>query len=118
MSGGRRRGHALLLVMTVLIALGVGAGVVLQRLGAEASSRRDEEARIQLRWLARTALLRAERGDFRVDVPQGRAHVRVRIAEGVTVAEASLPGFGVARAKALPAGLEERYEREVRATGP
>jgi hypothetical protein len=104
--------------LTVLLALGVGAGVVLQRLGTEASSRRHEEARIQLRWLARTALLRGERGDFRIEVPQGRVYVRVRVADGVTFAEASLPGFGVARARDLPAGLEERYEREVRPAAP
>lgn len=107
----RRRGHALLLVMTVFLALGVGAGVVLQRLDTEAASRRHEEARSQLRWLARTAALRGERGDFHLEVAQGRARVRVRVDAGGTVAEASMPGYGVARARNLSTGLEERYER-------
>ena len=74
----RRRGHALVLMMVVLAALGVSLGVFMDRVTMDLSKRKADEIRTQAIWLARSALDSRQRGVMRVNTDHGEAVVHTR----------------------------------------
>ena len=73
-----RRGNTLMLLMLALAALAIGGGLVASRMNAANEGRRDDEARTQALWLARSALDAGLSGTRLVETAAGRATVRVQ----------------------------------------
>ena len=114
-----QRGHALsLLLITMAVLLALGA-MVSNHFAAEAAGRRDDDRRTQLIWLARSVAAAAQPGERQVDAAGLCAHVRVRsrvTPDGrVVEAEASMAGFGTARATASlgPDGRPRAWQEQL-----
>ena len=118
----RETGHALLMLMVVLVLLGSVAGAVAIRLEIENASALHAQAREQTLWLARSC---AARGiPLRYDIPVEGRTARVAVTVAVSggdrrvSASAVLPGAGTARVNALlradgtPRRWQESFEPE------
>jgi hypothetical protein len=101
----------LLLVMLAVTALAVGGGLVYARLNATHPSRRDDEARTQALWLARSALDAGVQGSREVDSAAGKATVKVQAAGAERWVEVDLGAVSV-RVEAAPWREEVRTRRD------
>ena len=88
-----RRGHTLLLVMLVLAAFGALGLSLASRQSIGTQSRRQDGARRQALWLARSALQHQVRGDRRLGTQFGRGEVKVESKGPQRVATATVGGF-------------------------
>ena len=112
MKASTRRGHALALLLASMAAVGSLWAIVVTRLGVEVEGRRDEDARLEALWLARSAAVAGGPVDRTVALSRGPARLRVvRVERGGVVATVDYGG-GRAEVTAWPGGSwEERYAR-------
>lgn len=105
-----QRGHVLLLVTVVLLAMSAAGLRLAMRTSMELDDRPREEVRLQAQWLARSAVHSGVLGSLDVQTPVGPAQVVVsRQGPGLT-ARVDLQG---ARATVSSAPWEERYTAAV-----
>src|SRR5690606_36272107 len=110
------RGHALGLMMALLVALAVTGGLVGNRLLASREQRPDQQTRVELLWLTRSAALKAAPGVRRLALPSGRTTVKVSRAGAATLATAERRGHTAQvrlerDARGHPLRWEEQYQR-------
>ena len=102
----KQRGHVLLLITMVLLAMTAAGLRLAMRTSARLDDRPAEEVRLQALWLARSAVDAGALGTFDVSTAAGAAHVEVSRRGPVVVARVQLEG---AEAVATSAPWEERY---------
>jgi hypothetical protein len=112
------RGHALLLLLAVGMAVLTVGVLVNQRIDGDLEAARSDEQRLQALWLARSAVAHLRPGDREVAVHGGKAKVRVTPGAGrVVEATVVLPDGSTARVQAqlgpdgVAASWQERFER-------
>lgn len=116
----RSRGHAMMLVMAMLIAVSALLAVAWARVQAENESAPRDDQRIQALWLARSAARSGFTGSLQVDLGRAKARLTSRSAQGPSgrsiIAEVAVPA-GIARVEAVlgkdgrPASWRESFER-------
>ncbi len=118
----QERGAVLAAVLFLIAVCSVAAGVVWLRLSVDESVQRSRDARMELFWLARSAVVHPPAKTLTVALPEvGPTEVRVVRGKDQTVtAEASSPRFGTARVEARRDGPKvvawrESFSRGARA---
>ncbi len=102
----RQRGHVLLLITMVLLAMTAAGLRLAMRTSARLDDRPAEDVRLQAQWLARSAVDAGALGTFDVQTAAGAAHVDVSRQGPALIARVQLQG---AEAVATSAPWEERY---------
>ena len=103
-------GHALLLVLSGLAALGAASAVVASRFDGDLAARRSEDLRTQALWLARSAAATGAAGTLEVPLEHGSARVVTKVSGAAVEVEVTLAGTGTARASVRRGAAHEILE--------
>lgn len=100
-----RRGHVLLLLMSLLVALGIAGLLFANRASRAIEARPADDVRIQALWLARSALDAGVGGVRQVETPSGVAVVRASGGSVTVTLAGATAEVGQDEERFTPAGL-------------